>query len=101
MKNLKEIFSGKHGKFTRYAIIITAVFFLFMLLKPGNNLINWVRTEIEISKQEKLIESYREQKRMLEDRIRFLESDRDTLEKYAREEFHLAAPGEDVYILED
>ena len=42
-----------------------------------------------------------EQIKEIDDRIRYLESDRDTLEKYAREEFGLAAPGEDVYILED
>ena len=27
--------------------------------------------------------------------------DRDTLEKFAREQFNLAEPGDDVYIIED
>ena len=29
-----------------------------------------------------------------------LRSDRDTLEKFARERFHFAEPGEDVYIVD-
>ncbi len=91
----------KRGNFTLYVVALTALFFFFMLLKPGNNLINWTRTKIEIARQEKLIKSYKEQIKEIDDRIRYLESDRDTLEKYAREEFGLAAPGEDVYILED
>lgn len=32
--------------------------------------------------------------------IRQIRTDRDTLEKFAREQFRFAAPGEDVYVLE-
>ena len=30
--------------------------------------------------------------------IQMLSNDRDTLEEFARENFHFAAPGDDVYI---
>ena len=42
-----------------------------------------------------------EELRKLDTRINLLVTDKDTLEKFAREQFHLAAPGEDVYILKN
>lgn len=100
MKKIIEIFKGEHGSFARYAIILAFILFLILLLKPGNNLINWVRAEIEISRQEKLIRSYKEEMRMIDERVNSMKHDKDTLEKFAREQFLLAAPGEDVFILE-
>ena len=54
----------------------------------------------EISRQERQISEYEKALKELGTRIDLLTSDRDTLEKFARERFHLAAPGEDVYIIE-
>ena len=36
----------------------------------------------------------------MDNRIRELSGSRDSLEKFAREEFHFAVPGEDVYLVE-
>ena len=44
---------------------------------------------------------YRQENAELDRRINMMKNDRDTLEKFAREQFFFAAPGEDVYILED
>ena len=46
------------------------------------------------------MEYYQEQNAQMENRLRLLKNDKDTLEKFAREQFHFAAPGEDVYIVE-
>ena len=48
-----------------------------------------------------MIEMYRQENAELDRRINMMKTDRDTLEKFAREQFFFAAPGEDVYILED
>lgn len=37
----------------------------------------------------------------MENRIRMLTSDKDTLEKFAREQFYFAEPGDDVFVLDD
>ena len=37
---------------------------------------------------------------MMDKRVNMLKTDRDTLEKFAREQFHFAAPGDDVYVIE-
>ena len=33
-------------------------------------------------------------------KVNMLKTDKDTLEKFAREQFYFAAPGEDVYVVE-
>ena len=33
-------------------------------------------------------------------KIRMMKGDRDTLERFAREQFYFAEPGDDVYIIE-
>ena len=47
------------------------------------------------------MELYRAQIDEMNQNIEELENNRDTLEKFARERFHFAAPGEDVYVIED
>ena len=46
------------------------------------------------------MEYYNEQNAQMENRLQLLKNDKDTLEKFAREQFRFAAPGEDVYIVE-
>ena len=46
------------------------------------------------------MEKYREEIEAMNQNIEELKTNRDTLEKFARENFHFAAPGEDVYIVE-
>ncbi len=75
--------------------------FVLLLFGPGNNIIRWVQAGYEISQQEKRIENYEREIEAMNDSIRLLHSNRDSLEKYARETFHFAAPGDDVYIIED
>ncbi|MBO8444772.1 MAG: septum formation initiator family protein [Bacteroidetes bacterium] len=79
----------------------TSIFLLLMIFWPGNNVIRWVGARIEISRQEKQIREYNRQIRQMDERIRMLTSDRDTLEKFAREQFNFAEPGDDVYIIGD
>ena len=95
-----KIFNGPHGGFFKFAAVATAVFALMMVFKPGTNVIRWIQSGIEIRSQEKQIRMYNEEIDRMEQRIKMLTSDRDTLEKFAREEFYFAEPGDDVYIIE-
>ena len=85
--------------FLRYAIIATVVFLLFMFLKK-DNLINWVQAGLSLRRQERQIEQYQQENEELDRRIRVMTGDRDSLERYAREQFYFAEPGDDVYIIE-
>ena len=53
-----------------------------------------------LHRQRRQIEYYQKSNAQLEEQLQNLSTDRDTLEKFARENFHFAAPDEDVYIIE-
>lgn len=95
-KTLKEIMSSRMGGY----IVISGIFILLLLFYPGNNLITWVKTRNEIRQQEKLMRKYKIEIMQMEKQISDLTTERDTLEKFAREQFHFAEPGEDVYLVE-
>ena len=101
MGKIKDIFTGEHRKFAWFVVISTSLFLMSWLIGPGNTIIHWVKARNEISSQEKQMEVYRAQIDEMNQNIEELENNRDTLEKFARERFHFAAPGEDVYIIEE
>ena len=70
------------------------------IVGPGNTFVHWIRAGIEINRQEKIIEMYRKENAELDRRVNMIKNDVDTLEKFAREQFRFAAPGEDVYVIE-
>ena len=100
MEKIKNLFKGKHGKFTWFVIITTVVFLVLWFIGPGNTIIHWVEAAVEVRRQQDQIEYYEKENAEMDRRLQMLRTDRDTLEKFAREQFHFAAPGEDVYIIE-
>ena len=85
--------------FLRYAIVATVLFLLFMLLKK-DGIITWVQAGFTLQKQRRQIELYQQENAALDKKIRMMKDNRDTLERYAREQFYFAEPGDDVYIIE-
>ena len=101
MDRIKEIFHGPHRKFAWFVVVTTSVFVFLWIVGPGNTLVHWIKAGVEIRRQEKLIESYVEKNVELDRKVNMLKHDRDTLEKFAREQFFFSVPGEDVYVIED
>ena len=85
--------------FLRFAIIITAVFVLFLFVKK-DNLVRWIQAGFTLGSQERRIEQLKQENEDLDRQIRTLSTSRDSLEKFAREEFGFAEPGDDVYVEE-
>ena len=54
---------------------------------------------METRRDKALIRECRQRTEEIERQIRQLKSDPDTLEKFARERFLFAAPGDDVYVI--
>ena len=86
--------------FLRYAIVATALFFLFLLLKK-DSVITWVQAGFTLRRQERQIEQLQQENAEMDRRIRVMKGDRDTLERFAREQFYFAEPGDDVYIIDE
>ena len=83
-----------------FVALATAVFLFIWVVGPGNTVIHWAKAKMDINAQEKEIEQYRKDLEEMEKRINMLKTDKDTLEKFAREQYYFTAPGEDVYVIE-
>ena len=86
--------------FARFAIVVTAIFVLFLFLKK-DSVIRWVQAGFTLRSQERRIEALKEDNARLDGQIHLLSTSQDSLEMYAREEFGFAEPGDDVYIVEE
>ncbi len=107
MGKFKDLWDfSKDGKdaerrsFFRYAIVATTIFVIMVGFVNRNNVVRWVKASFEIRTQEKLMKRYGAEIREMDRKIHGLESDKDSLERFAREEFGFAEPGDDVYVIE-
>ena len=89
-----------HNYFLPFVIIITAVAALWLLFFSHSSVLNWVRANWEIQRQERQMDQLCRDIDAMDAEIRSLTNSRDSLEKFARETYHFAAPGDDVYIIE-
>ncbi|MCQ2155899.1 MAG: septum formation initiator family protein [Bacteroidales bacterium] len=85
--------------FLRFVIIATALAVAFLFVKR-DNIFRWLQAGFTIRRQQKQIEFYQEDNERLDRQIRMMSTNRDTLEKFAREQFNFASPGDDVYVIE-
>ena len=101
MSKLGNIFNGEHKNFRVFVAFSTAVFVFIWIVGPGNTWIHWAKAGLEIKRQERQIKEYQLEIEKMDKSVNMLKTDRDTLEKFAREQFHFAAPDEDVYLIKD
>ena len=97
---IKDIFSGPHRKFAWFVVVLTSLLLFSWIVGPGHTFFHWAKAAIEVRRQEKLIRTYEQENAELDRRINMMKNNKDTLEKFAREQYNFAAPGEDVYIIE-
>lgn len=94
---------GKNAEkrsFIRYSIVATVIFILMVGFINQNNIVRWVRAGAEIKRQNNLIEKYNKEIGEMDSQIKGLTSNKDSLERYARENFGFAEPDDDVYVIE-
>lgn len=84
--------------FIIYAVIVTALCLVFLFFKK-DNILQWAKTGSTIRKQQATIRQLVEDNSNLDRRIEDLKSNRDSLEKFARETYAFCADSEDVYLV--
>ncbi len=99
--NCINVRNAEMRSFLRYAMVASIVFVILVGFVNKNNIVRWVMAGMEIRRQERQIENYQKGIDDMNDRIRSLTSNKDSLERYARENFYFAAPGDDVYVVEE
>jgi cell division protein FtsB len=80
--------------------IVTLAFLLIVLFIDNNNAIKWIGNKYKIHQQERLIKQYHRDIQSTDAKIKELTSDRDSLERYAREHYYFQKEGEEVFIVE-
>ncbi len=98
--SLNQLWNGPHRGFFRYALVATLLAALYILVLSHDNIFRWIGARREIRHQEAEIRHYTRENAKLDLRIQRLSNERDTLEEFARENFHFAAPGDDVFLTE-
>ena len=92
--------NAQRRSFIRYAIFATLLFIVLVGFVNHNNIVRWVKAGIEIRAQQRQMERLQQEIDVMDAQIRGLRGDRDSLERYARENFLFAEPGDDVYVVE-
>ena len=88
---------GEGLPFWKYALTATVLIVLLLLVIPAGSIPSWIKSGFEIRRQERQMASCREEIDALSKRIRDLSTNKDSLERFAREQFGFTLPGEDVY----
>lgn len=89
-----------HNYFIPFVIIVTTVVAVILLFLSHNSVLNWVKATIEVKNQEKEMARLQAEIKEMDDEFNALTTNKDSLESFARETYHFAAPGDDVYIVE-
>ena len=80
--------------------IATAVFVVWITFFDANNLIDLFRVVRHVGEQETQKEYYEELIKSAEEKLNELSSNRDSLEKFGREQYFFKESDEEVFILE-
>lgn len=85
---------------TNKYLLVTFVFLLIVVFLDSNNLIRWGKDYIEVLRQQNAIRQYEKDIKDIDEKLQELSSDKDSLEKFAREQYYFQEDGEDVFIVE-
>lgn len=91
---------SEHNYLLPFVVVVTAVVALWLLFFAHNSVLNWIRATVEVRSQEKEMQQLQQEIQQMDQEIDQLYNQPDSLERFARETYHFAAPGDDVYIVE-
>lgn len=89
-----------HNYLLPFVIIVTVAVALWLLLFAHNSVLNWVKASVEEKNQEAEMARLQAEIQEMDREIDNLRNNKDSLESFARETYHFAASGDDVYIVE-
>jgi cell division protein FtsB len=89
-----------HNYLIPFVIVVTTLVALWLLFFAHNSVLNWIRATVEVKNQEKEMVRLQSEIDRMQQEIDDLRNNRDSLESFARDTYHFAAPGDDVYIVE-
>ena len=96
----RGISESKIFKVVRNKYFIVTVFFLaWVLFLDTNNIFVWMRDMGVVSDQQKQKEYYKEAIRQTDEKLKELTSNKDSLEKFAREQYLFHEKDEEIFLV--
>jgi len=89
-----------HNYLLPFVIVVTTLVALWLLFFAHNSVLAWIKASVEEKNQQKEMARLQGEIDAMDAEISALKGNRDSLESFARETYHFAAPGDDVYIVE-
>ena len=89
-----------HNYLLPFVIVVTAVVALWLLFFAHNSVLKWIKASVEEQSQQKEMVRLQAEIEQMEKEADALRNNPDSLEAFARETYHFAAPGDEVYIVE-
>lgn len=80
--------------------LVTLVFAVWFAFFDTNTVGSIIRTRRQIRSQRQQIEFYQKEIASMDSKLEQLQSQKDTIETFAREEYLYSEPGETVYVVE-
>lgn len=79
-------------------LIVAVVVLVWVLFLDSNNIYSWLRDRRLVKNQEAQKEYFRSEIKNLDEKLQELSSNKDSLEKFAREEYLFHEPDEVIYL---
>ena len=101
IQNIKRVHAeSKTLKFIRNKYTVVTVFFLvWVLFIDTNNLFVWMNDLKTVSSQQRQKEYYRQAIKQTDEKLNELTSNKDSLEKFAREQYLFHQKDEEIFIV--
>ena len=80
-------------------LLVTVAFFAWVIFFDSNSIIEWSSIRSNIHRQENEKTYYKQEIKSAEEKLQELSSNKDSLEKFAREQFYFHEEDEDLYIV--
>ena len=81
--------------------LVTIFFVIWVLFIDTNNLIRWYSDMKDVAAQERQKRYYKEAIRQTDEQLKELDSNLDSLEKFAREQYYFHKADEELFIVEE
>ena len=89
-----------HNYLLPFVIVVTVIVATWLLFFANNSVLNWIKASVEEKSQQSEMARLQQEIDEMDRESENLRTNRDSLESFARETYHFAAPGDDVYIVE-
>ena len=100
MDAFKEWGKSLLGRFSKVQLLSIAIIVVIAFFIGDSNVFNRFNNDMKISELNKQIKYYREETQKNKEKLTELNSGKENIEKFARENYLMKKPGEDVFIIE-